>query len=51
MAIGRYLLHVVIAYIAYAVLYILGTMVLFADLYMSNADMMRGPDDPLMMYS
>ena len=51
MSIGKYLLHVVIAYVIYAVLYILFTMVIFGDLFMANADLIRSPDDPLAMYA
>lgn len=51
MSIGKYLLHVVIAYVIYAVLYILLTMVVFGDLFMANADLMRPPEDPMAMYA
>lgn len=51
MSIGKYLLHVVIAYVIYAVLYVLLTMVVFTDLFMSNADLMRPPEDPVAMYA
>ena len=51
MSIGKYILHVVIAYVIYAVLYILLTMVVFGDLFMANADMMRSPEDPVAMYA
>ncbi len=51
MSIGKYFLHVLVAYVIYAVLYIVFTMVVFGDLFMTNADMMRAPDDPLAMYA
>ena len=51
MSIGKYILHVVIAYVIYAVLYILLTMVVFGDLFMTNADLMRPQEDPLAMYA
>lgn len=51
MSIGKYILHVVIAYVIYAILYILLTMVVFGDLFMANADMMRPPEDPVAMYA
>lgn len=51
MSIGKYLLHVVVAYVVYSVFYIVLMMFVFGDLYMTNADMMRAPDDPLAMYA
>lgn len=51
MAIGRYLLHVLAAFLVYSVLYSLVTMVIFGDLYRANAEMMRGPSDPLALYA
>lgn len=51
MSIGKYILHVVIAYVIYAVLYILFTMVIFGDLFMANAELIRSPEDPLAMYA
>lgn len=51
MSIGKYILHVVVAYVIYAILYILLTMVVFGDLFMANADMMRPPEDPVAMYA
>ncbi len=51
MSIGKYLLHVVIAYVIYAVLYVLLTMFVFGDLFMANAELMRPQNDPMAMYA
>lgn len=51
MSIGKYILSVLIAYIAYAALYIVSMTVVFADLFMTNADLMRPQDDPTAMYA
>ena len=51
MSIGKYILSVIVAYIAYAVLYVLLTMFVFGDLFMANADLMRPQDDPMAMYA
>ena len=51
MSIGKYLLHVVIAYVVYSVFYVVLMMFVFGDLFMTNADMMRAQDDPLAMYA
>lgn len=51
MSIGKYILCVIVAYIAYAVFYVGLTMFVFADLFMANADLMRPQDDPMAMYA
>ena len=51
MSVGKFIVSVIVAYIAYAALYILLTMVVFGDLFMANADLMRSPDDPMAMYA
>lgn len=51
MNIGKFVLNVVLAYIIYAALYILTTMVIFGDVFMANAGLMRPQDDPLVMYA
>lgn len=51
MSIGKYLLHVLVAYVIYAVLYILLMTVVFGDLFMANADLMRAENDPMAMYA
>jgi hypothetical protein len=51
MNVGKFILNVVIAFVAYFVLY-MGTMsVLLGDVYAVNANLMRAEDDPLMMYA
>lgn len=51
MSVGKFILGVVVAYIAYAVLYVVLTMFVFGDLFMANAELMRAPDDPMAMYA
>lgn len=51
MSIGKFILSVVVAYIAYAILYVVLTMFVFGDLFMTNAELMRAPDDPMAMYA
>lgn len=51
MSIGRLVGTVLAAYAAYSILYISTMMFIFSDLFMTNADLMRPPEDPLMMYA
>lgn len=51
MSVRKFILNVVVAYIAYAVLYVVLTMFVFGDLFMANAELMRAPDDPMAMYA
>lgn len=51
MSILRFVGTVAAAYVAYSILYIGTMMVMFADLYSANAELMRAQDDPLVMYT
>lgn len=50
MSIGKYIMHVLVAFFAYFALYTLFTVVIFGDVYAANADLMRSEDDPLALY-
>ena len=48
---GRFALSVVAAYVAFAVLFTVAMMVVYPDTMALFADLMRGEDDPMMMWA
>lgn len=51
MNIGRFILSVIAAYIAFAVLFTVAMTFVFPGMMVAFADLMRAPDDPMMMWA